>query len=137
MKRPNKNESENVEFWIENDILFCKFHQSDCHLSEDNAKTYLQKIEQLTQGQPLPFLIDARNFIGNFSPNAAKTFTESHIIKSLTLHAFVVNTLHTKLLVASYDRIYLKNPNVQIFESFDEALDACVESKNIFYASHK
>ena len=53
----------------------------------------------------------------------------------MTLHAFVVNTLHNKLLVASYSRIYLKNPNVQIFESFDDALAACIESKNKLYAN--
>ncbi|MBR9844828.1 MAG: hypothetical protein GYB35_01360 [Algicola sp.] len=135
MKRPNENESENVEFWIKDDILFCKFNQTDCHISVDTAKTYILKIEKLTKGQPLPFLIDARDFTGNFSPNAAKTLAKSTIIKAMTLHAFVVNTLHNKFLVASYSRIYLKNPNVQIFESFDDALAACIESKNKLYAN--
>lgn len=128
------DQSEKVKFWIENDILFCRFNQVDCYLSADNAKSYIYQIEKMTEGKYMPFIIDVRNFIGNFSPTAAKIYTKSPILKNITVRAFVADTLNGKLLIASYNRLYLKESHVHVFNNMETALAYCIESKNKFYA---
>lgn len=133
MTMPILDQSEKVIFWIENDILFCQFNQSDCFLTEDSAEAYLLKIEKLTAGKPMPLLIDIRNFIGNFSPIAAKFFADSLIIKKFVIaQAFVINTLHSKLLIGSYKRLFAQDAHVQVFADTETALAFCEESKRNF-----
>ncbi|OBX23094.1 MULTISPECIES: DUF7793 family protein [Bizionia] len=133
MSVPILNYSKKVEFWIENEILFCKFNQADCYLTIESAEAYLLKILKLTEGKPRPLLIDIRNFTGNFSPLAAKFFTESSILKHFVIaQAFVVNTLNGKLLIGSYKRLFAQGAHVQIFGDTETALAFCMESKNTY-----
>lgn len=133
MNTPILDQSEKVKFWIENDILFCKFSQVDCYLSEEGAKAYLSIIKKICQGKSMPLLIDIRNFIGNFSPTAAKIFANSPILNHhVMLQAFVADTLNSKLLISSYVRIYAKDSHVKIFNDFESALAYCIEYKNKF-----
>ncbi len=123
MTTPTLEQSKKVNCWIENNILFCKFSQLDCYLSESVAKVYLSKIEELVNNIPMPLIVDLRNFVGNFCPKAAKLIAESPIIKnSITTQAFVANSLHSKLLVGSYVRIYVNTSNVKIFNTVEKAL---------------
>jgi len=127
------NHSEKVKFWIENEILFSTFNQSDCYLTIEASEAYLMKIQKLTDGKAMPLLIDIRNFIGNFSPKAAKFFAESPILKRhIITQAFVVDTLHSKLLIGSYKRLFAQDAHVQIFGETESALAFCMESKNKF-----
>jgi len=136
MPIPVLEHSKKVIFWIENDILFCKFNRIDCYLSEAVARLYLSKIENLVKDKPMPFIIDLRNFVGNFSPKAAKLIANSQVIKNnITKQAFVANSLHSKLLVGSYVRIYVTTVNVKIFNDVEKALAYCLESKTEFDAS--
>lgn len=136
MNLPTLKPSKKENCWIEEDILFCKFNQLDCYLSESVAKVYLSKIEDLVNNKPMPFIVDLRNFVGNFSPKAAKLIAESPIIEnSITTQAFVANSLHSKLLVGSYVRIYVNTVHVKIFNTVEKALAYCLESKNKFDAT--
>ncbi len=126
---PILDQSEKVIFWIENNIMFCRFNQIDCHLSVKNAEYYLSQIEKISQGKHLPLIIDIRKFKGTFAPHAAKIFSESAILKNITLHAFVADTLNAKLLIASYNRLYLKAMQVHICKSMEEARALCNQFK--------
>lgn len=130
MNTPAPNRTKEKEFWIENDILCCKPNQIDCYLTEDSVKAYISKIEEISEGKPMPFLIDIRRFVGNFAPSAAKMFADSSTSKKniITL-AFVVDTLNGKLLLGSYKRIYGSEQNIRIFSQIETALAYCVESK--------
>lgn len=135
MSTPILDKIEEVKFWIEKDILLCRFNKPDFYISVDNAKTYLSKIEQLTEDKPMPIVVDIRKFVGNFSPIAAKLFAESPILKNILLHTFVADTLNGKLLIASYSRIYLKDADVHVFSNMDAALAYCTESLNKLHAN--
>lgn len=130
MNPPILDQSEKVIFWIENDILFCRFNQSDCYLSAANAKTYVSQVEEIIKGKRLPCIIDVRKFIGNFSLTAAKIFTKSSIIKNITVHAFVADTINAKLLIASYNRLYLKATHFHVFEKMETAIEFSIQSQN-------
>ncbi|WP_417199896.1 hypothetical protein [Bizionia sp.] len=135
MNTPILDPSAKVTFWIENDILFCRFNQIDSYLSVANAKSYIAQIEEITNGKMMPCIIDVRKFIGNFSLTAAKIFTESSILKNITVHAFVADTLNGKLLISSYNRLYLKATYVHIFNNMEAALEFCIQSKNTLDAN--
>lgn len=134
MERNVLNQSESSKLSIENGILFCKLNHTDCYLSEDRILSYISQIEEITNGEPMPFVIDIRKFVGNFSPAAAKIFSDSPISKSIITQVFVADTLNGNLLIGSYRRLFATNANVEIFNQMDEALAYCVELKNKFYA---
>lgn len=123
MNTPTLEPSKKAMLWIENDILFCTFHQLDCYLSESVAQFYLAKIEDMLTDKAMPLIVDLRNFVGNFCPKAAKLIAESPTITNkITTQAFIANSLHSKLLVGSYVRIYVHTANVKIFNSLEKAL---------------
>lgn len=133
MNIPDIEPSKKVKFWIENDILFCKINQVDCCLSEDTANAYLSTIEEMANGKLMPFIVDIHNFIGNFSPDAIKIFTDSPFFKSQIIsQAFVANTLQSKLQIGSYIRIFAQDAQVEIFDDMESALAYSIESRNKF-----
>jgi hypothetical protein len=128
------NQFESSKLSIENGILFCTLNHTDCYLSESRILTYLSKIEEITKGKPVPFVIDVRKFVGNFSPTAAKLFADSPILKTIISQVFIADTLNGKLLISSYSRLFGNNANIRIFNQMEAALAYCVESQNLFYA---
>lgn len=126
--------SGSAQLWIENGILFCKLNHTDCYLTENRILTYLSKIEEITKGKPMPFVIDVRKFVGNYSPEAAKTFSDSSISRNFIIaQAFVADTLNGKLLISSYRRLYGQDADIRIFGQMELALAHCVESQIKFY----
>lgn len=119
---------ESVTFWIENDILFCNFNQNDYHWSEDDAKSQVSKIEELTRGKRMPFVIDARGFTGNFEPSAAKIFAESSMVSNIWFRVFIADTLHGKLHISSYSRIYAPDIHIEVCNTKAEALAYCAKN---------
>lgn len=127
------NYCETLSFWVDNNILFGKLNQTNCYLTDEAVEVYLSKIEFLTQGTPLPFILDIGKFVGNFSPSAAKLFGASPISKSGIINqAFVANTLNGKLLVRSYMRIYGQEADIKIFEQVESAVAYCIEAQKKF-----
>lgn len=129
-----RNHFEGARLSIENGVLFYKLKQSDCYLTENGVRAYLSKIEEITKGKPIPFVIDIRKFVGNFSPEAAKIFADSPISKNIITQVFVTDTLNGKLLISSYRRIFGNDANIRIFSQMDAALAFCEESQKKFYA---
>ena len=86
-------------FWTNSlGILFCEFKNKDTYLTleVDTVEKYEQAIFTLSQGKAMPFLIDIRDCIGNFSTEAAKLFANSSIFKSVRVsEAFVINSIKT------------------------------------------
>lgn len=135
MDTPTLNQFEHVEFWTDNGILCCRSNKSDCYLTVTKINAYLSRIEKVTDSKPMPFLIDIRNFTGNFTPDAAKMFVDSPILKkNIITQAFVVDNLNGKLVTSSYKRIYGTEANIQIFTQLETAFAYCVETKNRYYA---
>lgn len=128
------NHFEGAKLSIENGVLFYKLKQTDCYLTENRIRAYLSKIEEITEGKPMPFVIDIRKFVGNFSPEAAKIFASSPISKKIITQVFIADTLNGKLLISSYRRIFGNDANIRIFNQMEPALAHCVESQNKFYA---
>lgn len=120
---------------IENGILFSELIQPDYFFNDDSALACIRKVEKITGGKPMPFLIDIRKFVGNFSPSAAKIFADSPILKRILItEAYVVDTLNGKLLISAYKRIYGQETPIQVFDNLETALAYCIESKNKYYA---
>ncbi|MEO8934085.1 MAG: hypothetical protein ABI295_07235 [Xanthomarina sp.] len=135
MKNLSLEKSGKVKFWIKNGVLLCEISDINCRLTEEKIKTYIREIEILTKGKPMPFLIDIRNFVGNFSISAAKLFAKSPVLKKTRIsEAFVADTLNGKLLINSYKRIYDPETFFQVFNTVEDAFEFCIESKNKFHA---
>ncbi|MBP0905678.1 hypothetical protein ACFSKN_16440 [Mariniflexile gromovii] len=120
-------------FWTNSlGILFCEFKNKDTNLtlSVDTVETYEKAIFSLSQGKPMPFLIDIRDCHGTFSTEAAKFFANSSVFKKVRVsEAFVINSINTKLLINSYKRIYEPHTPCAIFKNFDEALTYSINTK--------
>lgn len=117
------NRSKKVSFRIENDLLFCELDHLDCYLREDQVIFFLSKIEKITEGKPMPLIIDIRKFVGNFSPEAAKLFANSSISKKcISAQAFIICSLNGKLLINSYIRIFGEEANIKVFDQMESAI---------------
>ena len=127
-----------VKFWIEeNEILHCQFenHDSSHKLSVSNVLEYIKAILELTEGVPMPFLIDLRNTKGTFEHKAAKLLaTHPELIKLKLAEAYVSNSMNMRLLILSYKRLYDPNTPYQIFKSDTPALQYCLEAKKTINA---
>lgn len=124
------NPAESSKLWIDDGILFCEFNHSDRFLTEDRVTKYLSKIETITNGKAMPFVIDIRKFAGNFSPEAAKAFANSATSRNcIIVQAFVANTLNGKLLIGSYRRLFGLKATIRIFDQIEPAVAFCVESQ--------
>lgn len=125
-----------AKFWTDSrGILFCEFENSETYrtLEVDTVEKYEKAISTLSQGKPMPFLIDIRDNQGNFSTEAAKLFANSPVFKKIRIsEAFVINSINTKLLINSYKRIYEPITPFEIFKDFEEALVYSTNSKKTF-----
>lgn len=126
---------ESAKFWTSGGILFCQFmgKSAYCVLNEENSTRYINAIQEITQGKPMPFLIDIRNYVGTFSIQAAKLIASNPFLKKIRLsEAFVVNSINGKILIFSYKRIFEPLIPFNVFNNMEEALKFCKDSKNDF-----
>ncbi|WP_308993203.1 hypothetical protein QLS71_008240 [Mariniflexile litorale] len=125
-----------AKFWTNSlGIIFCEFNNTETFLTleVDTVERYEKAISTLSQGKPMPFLIDIRNNQGNFSTQAAKLFANSLVFEKIRVsEAFVINSINTKLLINTYKRIYEPNTPFKIFHDFDEALTYLINVKKTF-----
>lgn len=126
---------DSVKFWTNSGILFCQFtgNEANCVLNEENSNKYIDAIKEITQGKPMPFLVDIRNSVGNFSVQSAKLIASSPFLKKIRLsEAFVVNSINGKILILSYKRIFEPLTPFKVFNNMKDALQFCEDSKNEF-----
>ncbi|PQV48403.1 hypothetical protein CLV33_105262 [Jejuia pallidilutea] len=126
---------ESVKFWTNNGILFCQFtgNNTNCTLNEKNAAKYIDAVKEVTQGKPMPFLVDIRNSVGNFSIPAAKLIASSPILKKIRIsEAFIVNSINGKILIFSYKRIFEPKTPSRVFNNMKDALQFCEDTKKDF-----
>lgn len=129
-----------ARFWTENnEILYCLLgsENPNYRLESENVKMYIKTITKLCNGKPMPFIIDVRNSRGTFTTSAAKLFAKTpSIIKLKISEAFIVNSIGTKLLIASYKRIYDSTTPFGIFKNIQSAREYCIKTKDAFYGSN-
>ena len=119
-------------FWVDKDgILNCKIYNcnTDNRLDFKTAQLFLNAIEGLTLGKPMPFLLDFRGVKGTFSNAAGQALSEG--LKNSQLipcEAYVVNSLSIKLLVRTYKRLYHPNIPYNIFNDLNAAKSYCLTS---------
>lgn len=125
---------ETVRFWTEKGILFCQFLNTSVNykLLEEDAVHFLLAIEQLTKGKQIPMLVDLRNVVGSFSVEAVKLISNNEVFQqNTTRQAFVINTIHSKLLVLAFKRIYEPKKPFRIFDDVGKALEYCVQGNDV------
>jgi hypothetical protein len=127
-----------AKFWVDpQGILFCEFNNKDTYhkLEVDTVERYEKAIATLTDGKPMPFLIDIRNTRGSFSKAAAELFANSEVFKKVRIYeAFVVSSMSTSLLINSYKRIYEPITPYIILTDIKSAVEYCLTAKNRVYA---
>tara|TARA_R110002074_G_scaffold349981_2_gene520775 strand:- start:43814 stop:44233 length:420 start_codon:yes stop_codon:yes gene_type:complete len=125
---------EHATLWTEsNGILFCKINNLDAHNQLDfkSAQLYIEAIIKLTNGVPLPFVIDLRDTKGTFSIAAAQLLSKKFNSMPLIVSAaYVVNSLAINLLIQSYKRIYDTKIPHAIFKDMTTATSYCLKYKN-------
>jgi hypothetical protein len=125
---------EHATLWTEsNGILFCKINNLDVHNKLDfkSAQLYIEAIIKLTNGVPLPFVIDLRDTKGTFSTAAAQLLSKKFETMPLIVStAYVVNSLAIHLLIQSYKRIYNTKMPQAIFKDMTSAKNYCLKYKN-------
>jgi hypothetical protein len=125
---------EHATLWTEsNGILFCKINNIDAHnkLDFNSAQLYIEAIIKLTNGVPLPFVIDLRDTKGTFSTAAAQLLSKKFETMPLIVStAYVVNSLAIHLLIQSYKRIYNTKMPQAIFKDMTSAKNYCLKYKN-------
>ncbi|SFI99312.1 DUF7793 family protein [Olleya namhaensis] len=128
-----------AKFWKEyNKSVFFQFSDDDAfhNLDLNTAKKYIDVMVKLCDGKPMPFIIDLRGFRGTFSTEAASFIAKSPILEKLRIsQAFIVNSIGTKLLIASYKRLYDPITPYHVFSDLGLAEQYCLETKNEFHGS--
>ncbi|MFC4723203.1 hypothetical protein ACFO5O_12780 [Geojedonia litorea] len=128
-----------AQLWVNQGVLFFKFDYTNQFgkLDIGTVKKFETAVISLTQGVPMPFLIDTRNTRGSFTSRAAKLFAHSSYFKKVRIcEAFVVNSINTELLINSYKRIYEPVTPFLIFDDIENAIDYCVEAKKRYDADN-
>lgn len=124
--------NEYATFWTENnEILFCKINSCNMYKKLDYkmAQVYVASIRKLTNGVPMPFVLDLCDVKGSFSIDAAQFISKS--LKSLSLitfEAYVVNSLSVNLLIRSYKRLFDAKTPYAMFEDISKAREYCLEN---------
>ncbi|WP_100611019.1 DUF7793 family protein [Confluentibacter lentus] len=122
-----------TRFWTDSrGILFCEFQNKGTYLTleVDAIEKYEKAISELSQGNPMPFLIDVRDVQSNFSIETAKLFANNVVFKKIRIsEAYVINSINTKLLINTYKRIYEPTTPFKIFKDYDEALEYLIKVK--------
>ena len=130
---------EDIIFWKdEKDILYCKSINSESihNLDIHKAKLYIKAIIELSEGKPMPFLIDLRNSRWTFSILAAKELSNNPKLQRLRIsEAFVANTIAIELLIKSYKRLFDSRTPFKIFRNLETAKYYCKQVKYEFYGS--
>lgn len=140
MENRNIFEFEHAKFWTSAGILYCEFKNTDANyvLTAQEAGLFIEAINSLSQGQPMPFLVIVGNSLGSFTTEAALLIANSPILKKIRIcEAFLASTINGKLLINSYKRIYEPITPFHFFNNIKDAMLFCVESKNDFYANPK
>ncbi len=123
--------NEYATFWTENnEILFGKINSCSSYKKLDYkmAEVYIASIKKLTNGDPMPFVLDLRGVKGSFSIDAAQFISKSlKGLSLITFEAYVVNSLSINLLILSYKRIYDTITPYAMFEDIYEAKEYCLE----------
>tara|TARA_R110002049_G_scaffold169818_1_gene336378 strand:- start:3520 stop:3933 length:414 start_codon:yes stop_codon:yes gene_type:complete len=128
-----------AKIWLDDGILFWKILNDDIEfvLSDIPIQIYIEAMRKLTGDQACPLIIDARDVKGTYSIEAAKLFANSPIIKEVRLsEAFVTNSINSRLLIASYVRIFDSQTPFLIVDSLEEAITYSHEIKRANNASN-
>lgn len=132
MKGSTVIEYNNVKFWMDRGILFCKIINTDASrlLPRDRVEKYIETIKNLTNARPTPFIVDMRHALGSFSIDVAKFLANNPVLNSIRLcEAFITSSINTKLLVHSYKRIFEPTTPFQIFDNPEQAINYCLTIK--------
>ncbi len=125
---------EHASFWTDSSgVIFCKFKSLNAHNKLDYkiAELYIEAISKLSNGVPMPLLIDLRDTKGTFSIAAAQLLANSFNNLSLIIsEAYVVNSLSINLLIRSYKRLYDTSIPYAVFDDMSTAEKYCLEFKN-------
>ncbi|WP_292949313.1 hypothetical protein [Olleya sp. UBA1516] len=125
-----------AKFWKDdNNIINLKFNSIEDYYIFDlsAAKKYASIITDLCNGRPMSFIIDLRGFHGTFSTEAANFIAKSSdLIKLRISEAFILNSIGTKLLIASYKRIYDPlTPHITC-NDIETATQYCIENSDLY-----
>ena len=96
----------NVQFWVDQDILHCKFYNEndDFEFVKENIDTYLRVISFLSDGIYLPICFDLREVNGLFSFQVFKLLGTHPKIKDVFQYkAFLISPYTTKFLFSAYN----------------------------------
>ena len=127
------------EFWTDEGILHCCFRNQDTsyRFDLDSVNLFINAIDQLCKGKPMPFLIDSRGFRGVFTRESADLVANSPVLEKIRVsEAFVQNSIGIKLVIAFYKRIYEPITPFGVFDDLESAKEYCVESKNEYNGSN-
>ena len=128
-----------AKFWKdENNIINLKFNSIEDYYIFDitAAKKYVSVIKNLCNGNPMSIIIDLRGFHGTFSTEAANFIAKSSDLLKLRIsEAFILNSIGTKLLIASYKRIYDPlTPHITC-NDYETATLYCKEARDLYFES--
>ncbi|NNE31571.1 MAG: hypothetical protein HKN40_04300 [Winogradskyella sp.] len=126
-------EFDTVKFWTEHGILFCQILNTKAIKlnAKERLSQYVDAIYTLSEGKPIPFIIDMQSTLGTFSTEIAKLLADSPALNKIRLcEAFVSNSINTTLLVHSYKRIYESETPYRIFKDFETAKQYCLTYKD-------
>lgn len=126
------------KFWTDNGVLYCQFRNENANykFELDTVKLFIKVIDKLCNGEPMPFLVDSRDFQGVFTREISNLLATSPILVKLRIsEAFVLNSIGIKLVITSYKRIYEPITPFCVFSDMEAAKKYCIETKNKFYGS--
>ena len=130
-----------ASFWTQDDgVLYGKLYNMDANhrLDQNTAKRYLNTTAELSNGVPMPFLMDLRNIKGTFSNEAGLELAMGFkMMPHIVFEAYVVNSFSISLLVQSYKRIYNTKVPFAIFDDMGLAQENCSRFKTDFHDNNK
>lgn len=131
----NQIKCETAKFWIEDDVIFCKFIGKKCRkeFDEDFLEEYLKAIITLSNGKYFPLLIDLRELNDNYVFPVVRILAKHPDLKSAILSkSFVVNSCFLQFVLIALRRVHDSIIPNRIFTSYEKAIEYSLETNQIF-----
>ncbi|PCJ87568.1 MAG: hypothetical protein COA57_04595 [Flavobacteriales bacterium] len=104
-------------------ILYVKYHE-DAEIELEDAKKHIATAIQLSNGKPVPVLINAKGVNSNMSPEARKYFSESEDTRKYRkVLAVVVDSLANRLVANFFISFNKPSEPTKVFNDKGKAIE--------------
>ncbi|SFC84836.1 hypothetical protein [Algibacter pectinivorans] len=133
----NNKKCNKAKFWLDQDILFCKFKKGQCtkKFREEFSEDYVKTISSLSGDSYFPLLVDLRALKAKQAFAVIQVIANNSELRSVILcKSFVVRSLYIRFVLLALGGIYDPIIPNKIYKNYNKAISYSLETNQFFNA---